>query len=196
MAGEKKGIIKVENQEEEEKGKFRFVPKGHDQYQVYLAMNAEVRTLGDVPPDLRDPMEVRNRIADYFAVMSKYNCRPTQSGLALAFGIRRQRLYEFKAGTYRKGGIYKDIPEETLEEIRKAYDMLENLWESYMMNDDINPMVGTFMGVNNFGYKNTSSVELQTGILDSSDKPSIDAIKAKYIADDRAITDKSERDDG
>jgi hypothetical protein len=35
----------------------------------------------------------------------------------------------------------------------EAYDVLEALWEDYMMNGKINPVSGIFLGKNNFGYQ-------------------------------------------
>lgn len=165
-------------------GNFILKPVGHQDYEMYLKATAGVRALGDIPVDIYKPEEIRNRVSDYFKVMGDAQCRPTLTGLAMALGMRRQRLYEFKMGTYRKGGKYKDIPEESLEEIRKAYDMLENLLESYMMNDDINPNVGIFYATNHFGYKQASSVEHT--LLSGAEEERISAkdIEAKYIGAD------------
>ena len=163
-----------------------FKPVGHEGYLQYLACTAETRQLGDTPIDFRNPEEVRQRVLDYFAIAQKTDIRPTVTGLAMAFGMRRQRLYELKMGTYRKGGKYKDIPEESLEEIRKGYDMLENLLEQYMLADDINPITGKFMATNHFGYKDSSSIDIGT-IADSEERPSIDSIRAKYIGADNEL---------
>ena len=36
--------------------------------------------------------------------------------------------------------------------IKKAYKLMENLWEVYMQNGKINPVTGIFLGKNNFNY--------------------------------------------
>lgn len=177
------------------KGGFVIKPKGHDDYLVYLDMVGCLRTLGEQPMDWGDVECIRNRVFDYFRVMQEHNCRPTVSGLAMAFGMRIQRLWEIKNGTYRKGGRYKNLTEEGIEEIRKAYDMLATLYESYMMNDDINPMVGIYIGTNHYGYKNSSSVDVNTPMLDSDDTPSAEAIRLKYTKSNGALPSGKD-DDG
>ena len=37
--------------------------------------------------------------------------------------------------------------------IKKAYDLLEELWEDYMLNGKINPVSGIFLGRNNWNYQ-------------------------------------------
>lgn len=165
-------------------GNFILKPVGHQDYEMYLKATAGVRALGDIPVDLMNPEDVKNRVLDYFKVMGDAQCRPTVTGLAMAFGMRRQRLYEFKTGAYRKGGKFKDVPEESLEEIRKAYDMLENLLEAYMVNDDINPNVGIFYATNHFGYRQASSVEHTITSNSEDERISTKDIEAKYIGAD------------
>ena len=166
--------------ENAKKGGFVIKPKGHDEYMVYLDMTGRVRTLGEQPIDWGDVDCIRNRVADYFAIMQETNCRPTVSGLAMAFGLRRQRLCEIKNGTYRKGGKYKELTEEGIEEIRKAYDMLEVLYESYVMHDDMNPMTAVFMGTNLYGYRNASQVDVNTPAIDADKEPTAREIQDKY----------------
>lgn len=168
--------------ENAKKGGFVIKPKGYEDGQTYLAMTAEVRTLGEVPVEWGDPLSIRSRVNDYFEIMKKYDCRPTVTGLAMAFGTRRQRLAEFRRGTYRKGGKYKDLTPEGIEEINKAYDMLDVLFESYMLHDDINPMLAMFYATNNFDYRNTSSIDINTPALDADGTPSAEEIRKKYGA--------------
>lgn len=182
--------------ENAKKGGFVIKPKGHEDYLVYLSMTGEVRTLGEQPVDWGDVDSIRNRVLDYFAIMESHNCRPTVSGLAMAFGLRRQRLCEIKNGTYRKGGKYKELTEEGIEEIRKAYDMLEVLYESYVMHDDINPMTAVFMGTNLYGYRNASQVDVNTPALDSDKEPTAKQIQEKYRDVIEALPSDTQTGDG
>ena len=78
-------------------------------------------------------------------------------------------LWEWKQGSYR-AGTHQAI-------ICEAYDMLEALWEDYMMNGKINPVSGIFLGKNNFGYQ-----DKQEYVLTPNQRESVDAsvIEAKY----------------
>ena len=173
------------------KGGFRIQPKGHDEYMVYINMMNQIRTLGEVPVDWGDAGCIRNRVADYFRIMSETNCRPTVSGLAMAFGIRKERLYDLRRGLIRKQ--FKAITPEGLEEIHKAYDMLAMLYESYLMNDDINPMVGVFVGTNMYGYTNASKVEV-TPTLEAENNPSAEAIRLKYAGGNNELPSNTQED--
>lgn len=182
--------------ENAQKGGFVIKPKGHEDYLVYMNMTSEVRTLGETPIEWGSVECIRNRVLDYFEVMKKYNCRPTVSGLAMAFGMRRQRLGELRRGSYNKGGKYKDLTAEGIEEINKAYDMLDMLFESYVMHDDINPMLAVLMGTNNYGYRNSSQVDFNTPVLDSDKAPSAEDIRLKYAGADNMIPSDTTKQDG
>ena len=62
-------------------------------------------------------------------------------------------------------------------EYDRLYDMLEALWEDYMMNGKINPVSGIFLGKNHFGYQ-----DKQEYVLTPNQKNEVDpvAIEAKY----------------
>ena len=65
----------------------------------------------------------------------------------------RRRLWEIATGNnHRPNGEYTNLPRESADAIKKAYDFLGNLWENYMQNGKINPVSGIFLGKNNFGY--------------------------------------------
>lgn len=162
------------------KGGFRITPKGHDEYMVYINMMNQVRSLGEVKVDWGDVDAIRNRVIDYFRIMSETNCRPTVAGLAMAFGISRYSLTEIRGGRECRTGMFKALTEEGRNEIKKAYEMLELLYESYCMNDDINPMIAIYMGTNHYGYRNASQVDVNTPALDKEREPSAEDIRLKY----------------
>ena len=116
----------------------------------YLAVGIEVAALPKL--DWSDARRVRQRVREYFEICQKHDMKPAVSGLAMAFGTDRRRLWEI-ATEQKKGGKYKGITAEGADEIKKAYQLLENLWENYMLNGKINPASGIFIGKNQFGYR-------------------------------------------
>jgi hypothetical protein len=95
--------------------------------------------------DTTDPVQVKQRISDYFTLCVQNDIKPTVKGFLNALRVGRTTLWEWKQGNFR-AGTHQQI-------ICEAYDVLEALWEDYMMNGKINPVSGIFLGKNNFGYK-------------------------------------------
>ena len=66
--------------------------------------------------------------------------------------------------------------------IKKAIDLLEELWVDYMQNGKVNPGAGIFLGKNLFGYKDVADVvvtpnnPMQGMDADAARKRLIDAI--------------------
>jgi hypothetical protein len=76
---------------------------------------------------------------------------------------------EWRNGTYRKD-THQAI-------ILKAYDLLEELWEDYMLNGKINPVSGIFLGKNLWNYADKQEVVLTPNTNEQVDQ---EAIEAKY----------------
>lgn len=130
--------------------------------------------------DLMNNEAVLSRIDEYFAIMAKYDSKPTVTGLAMALGIDRRRLWEIKTQNFGNTmGTYTRLPEEVVETIRKTYDYLEIMWEDYMLNGKINPVSGIFLGKNNFGYQDKTEYVLTP----NSQKEEFDAesIRKRYL---------------
>lgn len=125
----------------------------------------------NMPPiNTADPEQVRQRINDYFVLCADHEMKPTVTGFRMALKIAKSTLWTWKQGEFREGSHQAIILE--------AYDMLEALWEDYMMNGKINPVSGIFLGKNHFGYK-----DQQEHILTpNSDYQPVDAkvIEEKY----------------
>lgn len=105
-----------------------------------------VLAVSALPPiDYKDVDDLRDRIYEYFQLCADDDMKPTVKGLCRAIGIARQTIFTWKAGIYR-AGTHQAV-------ILEAYDVLEDLWESYMQNGKINPVSGIFLGKNLFtGY--------------------------------------------
>ena len=109
----------------------------------FLSHALAVRDLPAI--DTRDPVQVKQRIDDYFQLCVQHDIKPSVKGFLNALRVAKSTLWEWKQGNFR-AGTHQQI-------ICEAYDVLEALWEDYMMNGKINPVSGIFLGKNNFGYQ-------------------------------------------
>jgi hypothetical protein len=83
------------------------------------------------------------------------------------------------------GAGYKTaLPPEVAQTIKKAYFLLENLWETYMNSGKVNPVAGIFLGKNNYGYQDKTEYVLTPNQQQDSDY-SADEIRERYIAADQ-----------
>lgn len=112
----------------------------------------------NLPPlNLDDDAAVEERIGWYFQHCQKSDMKPTVNGLAMALGISRQTLHKWSTGQLR--GEKSDRSDL----IKRAYEMLQLLWEDYMLNGKVNPVSGIFLGKNHFGYTDKQEVTLTPG---------------------------------
>jgi len=96
--------------------------------------------------DFNDVPSVQERIEWYFTRCFQNDMKPGVVGLANALGVDRKTLWEWKTGGRRESNA------ALADTIKKAYVVLEEMWESYMQNGKVNPPNGIFLGKNNFGY--------------------------------------------
>lgn len=148
---------------------------------LYLRQSMEIMNLPDI--DIRDPEMVDARINEYFTIMANYDTKPTVAGLAMSLGISRQMLWGIRNNKPISGtGYVPDVPLAVTNSIKKAYDLMENLWENYMQNGKINPVTGIFLGKNNYGYQDkvehVVTPNIQTDEYDAED------IKERYLLED------------
>lgn len=107
----------------------------------------------NLPPiDIRDDKAVEERILWYFNNCAENDMKPTVTGMANCLGVSRRTLYAWSVGETR------DATHSPI--VKRAYNLLEELWENYMQNGKINPVSGIFLGKNMFGYKDQSEVVL------------------------------------
>ena len=144
-------------------------------------------TLGALPKiDLNDSEAVAKRITEYFQIQFECDLKPTVSGLGLALGLSRQRLWEIKTGSLKGGTTEWNLPTSTLEAIKKGYEYMEILWENYMQNGKINPVSGIFLGKNNFGYTDKQE-HVITPNTNSDSEYNAEDIKQRYLTDSPTI---------
>lgn len=129
----------------------------------FLMTALAVKEIGKTKVDLTDAEAVTERIRQYFELMTERDQKPTMTGLAMALGYRRQRLYEIQnnlpigglhgnAATFY-GHTENPTPPHVREIICQALELMTTLWEDYMQNGKINPASGIFIGKNFYGMK-------------------------------------------
>lgn len=142
----------------------------------YLLFSMQISNME--PIDLKKPQQVRQRVNEFFQLCAENDMKPAVSGLAMALGVDRRRLWEFKVGSVRESGMYA-IPSESVEIIQQAYRNMELLWEQLMLNGKINPVSGIFMGKNNFGYQDKQEYVLTPNNPLGAPRD-VEAIEQKY----------------
>lgn len=151
----------------------------------YLAVSLQLMQLPDI--DMHDIEQVNARLAEYFQIQQEHDLKPTVAGLGLALnGMDRRRLWEIRTGAPSTNKCVTDLPTPVKDSIKKAYKLMENLWENYMQNGKINPVSGIFLGKNNFGYQDKTEYVVTPNTQNDSDY-SPDDIRKKYLTGETTI---------
>ena len=157
----------------------------------YLLVSMKLAGLPKV--DLYDSDAVQTRLSEYFQIHADNDMKPTVAGMGLALGVDRRRLWEIRTGQRMGGTTPIDLPKATLDSIKRAYEMIENLMENYMQNGKINPVSGIFLMKNNFGYQDKTEYVLTPNTHSDSDYDA-DDIKKRYLTDSATIDSDSDSD--
>ena len=149
----------------------------------FLSVNMELFNMPNI--DMRNAAEVQQRLSDYFALYANADMKPTVAGMAMALnGMSRQTLWAITHNAPVGGNGYEtSLPPSVADLIKKAYFLLENLWESYMNSGKVNPVAGIFLGKNNYGYRDKTEHVITPNQRDDSDY-SVEEIRRRYIAPD------------
>lgn len=141
----------------------------------------------DMPKvDLRNPDAVHERLVEYFRIYGEADLKPTVAGMAMCLGVDRRRLWDIKTGNYVNVGGYRDLPPETVDLVKKAYDILETSMENYANAGKINPVMAIFMMKNHFGYQDKTEYVLTPNQKQESDYDA-DEISKRYLSDSTTI---------
>lgn len=128
----------------------------------------------DLPPiDISDPKQVQERLGQYFRHCAENDRRPQIVGMCNWLGISRQALNEWKNGEVR-ASTHGDI-------IKKAYDLMEEMWTDYMTNGKISPPTAIFLAKNWYGYKDVADVVVTPN--NPYQAASDEELKGKYLTD-------------
>ena len=142
------------------------------------------------PIDIKQPEQVGQRITDYFQLCADSDMKPTVTAMALALGLDRRRLWEIKTGAAVGGHAQQQLPAETLDLIKKAYEILETTMENYANSGKINPVMAIFMMKNHFGYQDKTEYVLTPNQKQDSDYDAED-IRKRYLSDSPTIDSDS-----
>lgn len=145
-----------------------------------LGVNIKLFNMSKV--DLHDPDAVAERLTEFFMLYAENDMKPTVAGMGMALGLDRRRLWEIKTGNYHTSKELATLPRGTTDGIKKAYGLMENMWESYMNSGKINPVSGIFLGKNNFGYQDKQEMVLTPNQQQESDFNEED-IRKRYLTD-------------
>lgn len=154
----------------------------------YLSVSMQLMNLPDI--DLKDPQQVIDRLNLYFQIHTDNDMKPTVAGMGMALGLDRRRLWEIRTEVPDRN---QDLPTLTRDSIKKAYKLMENLWENYMQNGKINPVSGIFLAKNNFGYQDKTEYVLTPNTNQDNDF-NADDIRKRYLknSDTQLLTDSEE----
>lgn len=144
----------------------------------------------DMPKvDLHDPEAVRERLGEYFQIYAEADLKPTVAGMAMALGVDRRRLWAIANDQPTGGNGYKmNIPPESTDLIKKAYEILETSMEAYANAGKINPVMSIFMMKNHFGYQDKTEYVLTPNQKQESNYNAED-ISKRYLSDSTTIID-------
>lgn len=147
-----------------------------------MSINIALFNMQDI--DMNDVNAVTQRLGEYFALYEKADLKPTVAGMAIALnGMSRQTLTAIAHDRPTGSAGYKTaLPREVADSIKKAYKMLENMWETYMNSGKINPVSGIFLGKNNYGYQDKTEYVLTPNQQNDSDYDAED-IRQRYLID-------------
>lgn len=134
--------------------------------------------------DLNDLDALQKRVTDFFDLCSSLAIKPPVSGLALSLGFSRDQLLGVVSGRAQQAveakralwtvARQRNLTPEATSYIKKAHKMMELLWEANFTSGSIQPVVGIFLGKNNYGYKD----QVETVVTPSSPLQSPEDVQA------------------
>lgn len=105
----------------------------------------------NLPPiDVSDPKQVEKRIMEYFDYCIQNDRKPNIKGLGNWIGVDDETVMRWRRGEYRKDthcGL-----------IKKAVDVLQEMWWDYGLNGKCNPASWIFIGKNAFSMRDEQQV--------------------------------------
>ena len=139
--------------------------------------------------DLKNPDAVRERLCEYFKIYGEADLKPTVAGMAMALGVNRRILWAIANDQPTGGNGYKlNLPPESTDLVKKAYEMLEMSMEAYANAGKINPVMAIFMLKNHWNYQDKTEYVLTPNQKQESDY-NADEISKRYLAESATIVD-------
>lgn len=139
-----------------------------------LIMNSMgLRQMGSVEIDLKDPKAIKERIDDFLTYCINRGMKPTVESMALAFGTDRVTLWKLKEGQR------KDLPDACKAELKRGYDLMNELLTEIMNAGKVNPVSAIFLLKNNHAYRDQTEVVVTPNTPYENANP--DDIRDKYL---------------
>ena len=158
----------------------------------YLSFNLELQSKGRV--DMKDPEALKERIRWYFELCQNNDQRPTMAALAVALGMSRLSLYN-----YREQRDSYHLKPECREILDNAISIINAFLEDLATNGQIHPTAFIFLGKNYFGMKDEVEITARNG-NQTLVEMSAEDLRKKYLAkaeDDAPLAiEQKEDDDG
>ena len=132
-----------------------------------IRKNLKIMNLPEI--DIHDYQQVQDRINEYFGIEAEAGFKPTVAGLANSLGIDRFRLFEIRDGKDAHGKMPYGLGLDVANLIKSAYKIMEQNWEDYMQQGQINPVSGIFLGKNNYRYQDKTEYVLTPNQQTASD---------------------------
>jgi hypothetical protein len=153
-------------------------------------LNVQMTLLNMPNIDMSNVAEVTTRLNEYFMLYAQNDMKPTVAGMAISLnGMHRRTLWAIVNDAPTGSAGYKSaLPPDVANTIKKAYFLLENLWESYMNSGKINPVSGIFLGKNNYGYQDKTEYVLTPNTQQDNDYDP-DSIRKRYLIDPTSDSD-------
>lgn len=131
--------------------------------------------------DLEDAEQVARRLNEYFEIYGKYDMKPSVSGMAIALnGMSRPTLWAIAHDAPTGSDGYKSaLPPTVTSIIKKAYNLLETIWENNFQSGKLNPVAGIFLAKNNYGYRDQSEYVVTPKTGDTTEV-NPEEIKSRY----------------
>lgn len=104
--------------------------------------------------DTNNAEQVQRRLSEYFGLCVQYETKPSFAGMAAALGVERTILWKWC------NDMVPSKPQGVVNSVKKAREMLNSMLENWMQNGQVNPVVGIFLGKNNFNYADKTEVVL------------------------------------
>lgn len=147
----------------------------------YMSLNIKLFNMPDI--DMTDSKAVADRLTEFFNLYFEYDMKPTVSGMAMALnGHNRHWLGNVVNDRPTGGSGYTaNLRPEVASLIKKAYAIMEQLWEQYMTGGKINPVTGIFLAKNNFNYVDKQEHVLTPNVEDKSTYD-VQDIRNRYVA--------------
>ena len=158
----------------------------------YISLNLTLASLPAI--NIHDVEQVNERLREYFEIHAQFDVKPTVSGMGLALGLDRRRLWEIKTGAATTHVKVNSMSAECKDLVKKSYELLETLWENYTQNGKMNPVAAIFLGKNHFGYRDQAE-HIVTARPDEAGDYDASDIRQRYLNKSSTVELLEEPDD-